>query len=560
MFHPRWVPFGISLVVLVGLLASPASANLAKCESKLFSTAQKLNVAVGKAMSKCSITARSKGINDKTADACEKSLAKVFNLNGLPGAGTINKTIKAVDKLFVQGKEVCTSEDLEALGLLESGVNAPGVNAQDFLVSALVVKSVDLASSAMFASVADLQESLTALVDITNCNTSRPNLCSFAAEQNPDCRVHACVLGPASNAYLQPGNVPVSLQNRVSTMQICQTPNTLLDLPVNLSSDYRALFLDASKTFRPPPVATGTNATICIDQIRAQGWCDCNGGGVPFEPDFCLDGRVNNNGGTCSNTSAFCLTDADCPKGTCSGPGVDGCGGDLANAKLVGSCVQPNGAPCEAGGTTRCYNSKTGGRCHPGTYRGEVVQNWGGASGPGDCMLLNTVAFRVLPPALCVNGGGGLLGTCTTTCNGGPCAPDVGCSGLGGVNCIDPKGADQRACTADDLFPPSAPTTVPFTTGSASTTIVDRLQNQGACSAGSTNVGMNCASNQDCDGGTCQGAVMLSTPRSFGPGTGLGCDALDSSSLSGLKFVGTFPALNVLLTFDTITEFELVCN
>lgn len=569
MLHVRIVGAGLIAFATLALAAAPASANLAKCESKLSAAAQKLNVAVGKALSKCSVTTRVKGASAKTGDVCEKNLAKVFNIGGSPGKGMVAKTLNAIDKLFVSGKEVCTADDLRALGHMESGFNAPGTRPQDFLASALVVRAVDLASTEMFANVADLQDSLTALVDLTDCNTQRPNLCTFAANQNPDCRVHSCVLSAISDvSYYQAngGTVPASLQNRVATLKFCQTPSTLLDLPVNLSSDFRAVFGDATRTFVPPPVGAGVNTTICIDQLRVQGWCDCVGDGAPFAPSSCLDARVNNNGGTCSTSGDFCLTDADCPsRGTCSNSGFDACFSNLAGARLPQHCTQPNGNACQDGGSTRCLDARTLGRCHSGTYTGERLQSWGGASTAGDCALISTVSFRILPPAICRNGSAQVLGSCTTVCNGGPCAADGPCLGLGGTQCIDPKGPDQRACTQDDLVPPSPPTTIPLTTGQSSVTVRDMLQTQGTCSLSSVNAGMGCATSADCNGGTCSGVVLVNPPnpnvsRTSAAGAKLSCGAYDSSALSGFRLVGSIPLVNLAVINDAIAEFELDCN
>lgn len=568
MMYPRQLGTALAVALVFSLAPGAASANIGKCEGRIYATAQKLNIATGKALSKCSLLTRAKGINPKTADSCEKNLAKVFNMGGPTGKGVVAKTIATIDKLFVPGKSTCTAAHLEQLGHMESGFNAPGVNPQDFLVSALVLRSVDLASNEIFAHVADFQETLTGLIDVTNCGSERPNLCSFVAHNNPDCRVHSCVLGATSDVnFFQGGGgtVPTALQNRILALKFCQAP-PLLDLPVDLSSGYRAVFGDASRTLAPPPMPLGTNSTLCIDQIRAHGWCDCLGSGDPLTPATCLDVRLHNNGGTCSTSGGFCLTNADCPgRETCNASGFDGCGQSVAGAGLPKYCTQPNGAACKDGGSTRCFDAKTLGRCHSGTPLGIPLRTWSGASTAGDCAVLSTITYRVLPPAICRNGSNQNLGFCTTICNGGPCAADAQCTGLGGTQCIDPKGPDQLACTADDLVASSPPVTVPLTTATSSVTMRDFMSTQGTCSVAAVNAGMGCATSADCNGGFCSAALLVSPPnpnasRVTGVGAKLSCGAYDSGSLSGFRLVGSLPLVNVPVIHDSIVEFELACN
>lgn len=602
------VAVGVAVLGLTAGGGQPAEGQLVKCEKNILKATTKLNSQVVKALTKCSAGIRKdaskKGITAKTADKCEKNLAKVFNIGGKPGKGAVNKALAAIDKSFRPGKEVCSVDDLNQLGLLSSGVNAPGGNTQDFMASALIMKEVDLATREVFANMADFQDLLTSLTDLTDCEglsavqnskectaaldpapcctaskkgECRPNLCTFQAAQNPDCRTHACRLSASSGATLLPAGIPVALQDRITTLSFCQSPATLLDLPVDFANDYRAVFVGASRTLVPPPTLPGLNVTVCVDQMRGQGWCDCNGGGAPFEPDFCLDHVTNFQGGACADSGDFCLTDDDCGRREeCVGTaGVDACGSPLANASQELNCQQPDGSPCTCDPAdlaciqgTECVNANNGGPCHPGTFNGQLAQSWAGASGAGDCVLLNTISFKLLPAAICSDGINP-VGICTTPCNGGPCAPDASCTNAGGVVCIDPKGADGVACTSDDLLPPGAPTTVPFTTGNSRTTLLNMAPagTEGSCSGSSLNPGMNCVSDQDCPGGACTGATLLPNVPidgvnsiGVGPGNGLSCGNYDSSSLSGLQLVGSFPATDGNQTGDTITTFTLDCE
>jgi len=544
------------------------AADVGKCEARLIKASAKVGIDVTKSLAKCTALARKAiaktgAVDAKSADGCEKNLAKVFNIGGLAGKGLINKTRATFDKLFVAGKEVCTSADLAQLGMLESGFNAPGAEPQDFAFSYLFLRQTQQSIAEVFGVAGDLQELISDMVALTDCGVARPNLCTFAAEQNPDCVTKSCVLSSTSNLTLHDNGLSATLQDKAATIQVCRAPATLGDLPIDFSSSFRAISV-ATSTRLGPTTLTGANATVCIDQLRAVGWCDCAGAGVPFKADSCRDHIGNDNAGVCSESADFCLVDADCPRGeTCSGPGVDDCGADLSGAKIDPDCVRAGTAADDCfDAPGRCIDGATLGVCHPGTYVGAQQATWGGASGAGDCTLLQTVSIRVLPPAVCVNGGGEALGACTTICAGpGACVADPVCAGLGGAQCLSPRGADAVACTADDLVQPGAPTTIVLSTGTTTSAIKDRLLTQGTCSGGSVNAGMNCATNLDCNGGTCGGAVALPSPASHvRAGAPLSCGALDSGNLSGLSMVGGFGWLNGVGTGDQTATLTLDCD
>lgn len=536
----------------LALLATPgrAPADVAKCESKLLSNAAKFGSNLSKSLQKCSAVGRAAvakfgAVDGVAADACEKNLAKIFNIGGLPGKGLVNKTRKSLDKLFVAGAEVCTGDDLARLGVLESGVNAPGTNPHDFVVSWLLLRETQRALDQVFAVSGDLQGLLDDMADLSDCDGAvlRPNLCTFTREQNPDCVVKTCNMSSSAKLQLPlTGGTTASLQDRPLTMQVCRAPATLLDLPLDFSDSFRLLDVGAATRLGPTSLL-GTNATVCIDQIRGSGWCDCSGAAVPFEPTTCSDHIANDNAGTCSVTGGFCLVDDDCPDrdDVCSAAPIDDCGASLADAAIEDTCVRGGtaGDDCQDG-TGRCIDRTTYGPCHSGTYRGAAVTGFAGASTAGSCMLQQTVSLRVLPAAICANGLGNPLGACTTVCAGpGPCAADATCTGIGGTQCLPSTGADGIACTRDDPGLPLPATTVALTTGTATVTNAGRLL-QGTCSGASVNAGMNCATDQDCNGGTCGGEVILAPQSTSVSGAGLTCPQLDGGQLGTLRLVGGF--------------------
>lgn len=562
----------------MALCAGSASADIGKCQSGLLKAGGKLHSAAKKNIEKALNTVRAKGASAKTADSAEKGLAKLFE------AG-IGKYKASVDGLFVTGEEVCTSDDLKQLGLLRSGFNAPGTNPQDYLVTALVLKEVDLAIQESQATVGDAQELLNSILDLTNCSgtsasttnaqctgagtpaaccveaeggTCRPWLCSFRAVQNPDCRQHACELSSSSTGSLNAGGtlgipIPISLVGDDNVLGICQAPAMLATvLPLNASSDIRVV---SGQSTRAVETSIPGLANVCVSNIRSQGWCDCSASppSGPTGITFCRDHITNDNTGT------------------------DDCGQAIDAAAAAEDCICSNGTPdCQA---TACAGLdcidgavSDGSRCHSGVVNGTLSETYSGASTTGDCMVLNTIAFTLLPVnGLCVAvsgpAAGSALGQCGSPCTTGavPCAPDVTCTALatafaGTGACFDARGADQTNCTRDDLVPPNAPTTVPFTTGTSTTMIMDLVAADGSCSGGS-NAGVNCADNDDCESGNCAGAAMYDDTVLLGPGAGLSsCSKLDASTLTGLKLVGSFPALDGAQTGDAETTFTLDCR
>lgn len=585
------------------LLLAPgkAAADIGKCETKLLKATSKLSSNLSKSLGKCSSLARKAvanlgSVDAKSADGCEKNLFKIFNMGGDEGGGVVGKTLAGIASLY---PETCTDDDLANLGHLISGLNAPGVEATDFMASAMVMREVDLATAEVFANIGDLQKTMADFVAITDCSLERPNLCSFAAAQSPDCRVHACHMSSSGRVSLSAG-LQGSLQNKVSTVEFCQAPSALVSLPVDFSSDYRVLFTEASRSLAPAPTLPGLNITVCIDQLRGEGWCDCTGNAVPTTVTLCQDRNANDNGGTCSGSGAFCLSAADCASGqTCSAGATDDCGGVLADAVANDvNCGCTNGVSCLDDTCTSselCVDGEALGTCQTGTRVGQVVETWSGSSTAGDCVLQQSIGFKFVPAGICVDGANNTLGICNTVCAGpGNCAADAVCTSLGGTQCLATRGADLTACTADDLVLPSAPTTISFTTGTSQTTIRDMVTagNEGVCNSNSINNGTNCISSQDCIGakcngganngavcsipadcpsGTCQagacsgaistGGIVPGTNQiTVGPGSVMSCAGYDSSSLANWTLVGSLPLLNFMGTGDTIASVTLDCQ
>src|SRR5262249_3292067 len=126
----RWgVSLGVAAAVAM-LSASSASADVGKCQKKLDGLALKLMICKIKAFEKCADSiraAQTKGVPvaAKAGPGCEKSLFKVYNLGGAAPGGCVFKFLSAALALTDATGGPCTTADLEQLGHLVSGVNAP---------------------------------------------------------------------------------------------------------------------------------------------------------------------------------------------------------------------------------------------------------------------------------------------------------------------------------------------------------------------------------------------------------------------------------------------------
>jgi len=591
----RFTRSAIGLMVGASILlsGSTAFALLDKCQATLEKNGLKLMIAANKALTKCEDTIR-KGVlkgdpAHKAAVGCEKALAAVLGVSGgvpaapLPEKTKIGKFIAAVAK--ADGKGTCNEADLFALGHLISGISAPGTRGptctdaitpctNDSMCPAgfscpgssnwaqywLVWAKLKLAWLEQIFEVGDT----TALLDVaieagpdavpacdpatgkgcgTDCTGAppanhvfRPNLCNFSALKFPQCRIHSCNLSAAAGASIQPLGLPVGLSNKKLTLQLCK-PLTGTPAVAGVATTFRPVIGDPGRGFQPPavvPISGGIR--VCIDQVRSQGWCDCGGGGVPFEPTACQDHVQNDNVGTDDCGDAVGTTgEPDC----------------VCGAPAAATCA----APCVA-----CVNSEDGSRCHPGTVNGSPVPTIAGASVVGSCSVFNTISLKLVPQGICLNAMLQPIGTCTT---GGP-GPDAGCAatppiaGGPGVACADADGADGVTCTADDLIPPAAATSIPFTTGTSTSLVADAVAVQGSCSG----TMMNCATDADCTSPeTCGGETLTTLSFSAGPGSGISCAAMEASQLAGWNIVGSFPALDGAGGLnDTVTTFSLACE
>lgn len=165
-----------------------------------------------------------------------------------------------------------------------------------------------------------------------------------------------------------------------------------------------------------------------------------------------------------------------------------------------------------------------GSPCFPGTQVGPVKVTTVGATGAGDCVILNSTSFTTVSPG-----------------NVGP---------------------DTAPCTNDDTAPRAAIATTPFTTGNAQASLLDAVLSAPGSCAGNPN--HECVTDADCATSagvdTCTGIVtddIVAGPLSGGPLP----DVLQAqtSTLSNLKLVGAFPAAGGSLG-DLVTDFTIECQ
>lgn len=478
---------GSSALAAAGFLvsANTAQADLAKCGKKLEGIELKMASTITKALNKCLDAARGGDTGADLASACDGAIGKA---NAAVAKNTSSDPA-ALGKIQGLSPATCTNEDLITLGLGASGVNSPGTgNAANFAATYLAKRAEQTAWSLALATGADARNLMDSAVAASAANPTAcdgaacANLNAYSAAQQPACRTHACELTAMSGATLQPLGVPVTLGNRIFPLDVCTLPST--GLPVTAPT--QLLSAGVVKTFDPPPtIPLSPVITVCVQQLRGAGWVDCSGLGVATNPTLCRDHNVN--------------TDAEAPDDECTGAAAVGATADACTA------VSP-GCP------------------HTGVENGKLSQTFAGASVLGDASLNSITQFKLLPAGVCLTGA---------TPNGGTCTPPstMGCP-MGSTLCIPTTGADGTACTGDDLLAPNSPTTVPFTTGTATATIYDYSNTDG-----------------------------VTQTFNIGPGTPIAsCGAMAASNLTGLKLVGAFPALDGATTSDTITTLSIECQ
>jgi hypothetical protein len=305
----KFTRFGISMMVgaSIVLTGSTAFAALDKCQATLEKNGLKLTTSAVKALNKCKDSIRKgqlKGADtNAAAGACEKALGAVLGLpGGVPLAPEAAKTkvgkfLSAVAKADAKG--TCNEADLFQLGHLITGQQAPGTTrgpmctdevtactqdadcpegescpgSTDWAQYWLVWAKLKLAWIEEIFEVGDTVQVLTAAIEAgpsdecdqekgkgcgTDCTGApasdevyRPNLCSFNQLTFPQCRVHSCNLDAASGGAVEPLGVPVQLDGRKVTLQLCRA----LPLPgLPVSTTFRPIIGDPGRGFQPPPI------------------------------------------------------------------------------------------------------------------------------------------------------------------------------------------------------------------------------------------------------------------------------------------------------------------
>lgn len=246
----------------------------------------------------------------------------------------------------------------------------------------------------------------------------------------------------------------------------------------NLEPDFLYLINSPGKTLRAvvPPGLPLVGA--CVQVVRSEGWCDCKGAASPITQlpvnfNLCSDSRITQCTKRCTGgTHSACNTNGDCSSqvpsaGTCNA--TKSCNGTSTPACTKDSdCTAPIttdacGVAVDPGKTDDTY---------PGTLNGGTTLAPSGQSAAGDCVDLVSAQFTIM-----------------TT------APDLG--------------PDQVPCSQDDFAAPTAPFSLPLTTGSASATLLDAL-----------NVPGGCLKSGHCSGGN-KGQCIIGGPACSGlsPGT-----------------------------------------
>ena len=536
----------VVLAVVVGLAllfnAGTSHAQNARCMQGIEKADLKWLVAAKQALSKCKIALlKDKAASDsgqdpvgqgadpdcgKAVGVCEKILAKLF---GKADA----KFLAAWGELFAKG--TCTPADLVASGHLTSPAQAPGAATQDWVSHWLKWAKWKLAIKEILFEYADFfndiqREKRECHIDCPAGTTGTPaveggpypNFCLL----NLNCEEHECELSAASNTTTSLGGGALTVTRFLvgsTVFEVCKVKD-----PFNFDPGFYYIISEPARTIGP--VDLSIFGTVCIDVVKSEGWCNCTGApvAIPDSMNFCQDHIATSGAVTCPGTATgpntvegpcFC-TDPNGVKATQCGPGVSFC---------------PAGQ--------FCGSTVSGGECHPGTTNSAVFVNSTGVALNGACINLNTISFTRLP-------AGGNCG------NGKPAS----------------FGPDCTPCTADDTIPPAAPASIRFTTGAASAQVLDAVLAEGTCS-NPLDSNTRCIEKANCGANpndTCVGAII--NPNDSLPGlTGVridpntpGCPDLEAGNLSGLSFVGAFPALDSSGGLgglgDVISTFTLTCQ
>ncbi|MFI5394450.1 MAG: hypothetical protein ACHQ9S_02855 [Candidatus Binatia bacterium] len=301
--------------------------------------------------------------------------------------------------------------------------------------------------------------------------TKRPNLCSFNAE----CNFRTCnapgSFGNLTAGSLGGGNAGIFLPGQQS-LGVCQTAPTASrgygqGAGENLGTAPGTVYVTGSDVGSLKPVSVAGTTLVCVNQLGAEGWCDCGGGGGNKNVSYCQDRLASQcQGGHCTDVCDTLTT-------TCTLGG----GGCTSNADCVSGTACTSNADCP----DKCGNNPvTGFTTNPdsdfvGTQVGPAVPSFGGGSANGDCMILETTQFKQLTIAI-----------------------------------PSELGSDGLPCTPDDQKAPGAPVTVPLTTGSSTSTmhnaVLGTATPYGLCDG---NAATECIDGNDCKGCnlTCAGGL-----------------------------------------------------
>jgi hypothetical protein len=623
----RGISLAAGLSLFVVLSPSSALADLTRCHSALQSEIARLDSDIRRAIESCAAAirrARDGGDHlSRAADQCDRSLMKVYNAAQAPGRSSLERFRDNIERLHPRK---CSDADLLAMGYFVPGINAPGrrgpclesgkpcardgecTGTNDFcpgamgdVIRRLATQVDDGARRAQLQILPDLAELIAAALDLrpgasnefgtddcsrppaagplTPNHRQRPNLCMLKTLF--PCVARQCTLSLDSKVVLSPLGIPISLASRTVPLEVC-TPSdatsvghcvcsggaaggcvagracaddfdcgtTATAAAGTCSPDVLYLSVGSQGMLPPSVIPLAPPITTCVEMLAFQGWCDCGTGsggqGAPFMPQLCADHVIDGAGkDDCGPSAAILAAEDDC-----------------ACASINGVTQSPPQPPCTTPGCDSCVHSDGSARCHSGTRNSPPHEAWSGASAANDCAFKGTLRLSFLPPAFCRDGGGAVRGVC-----GAPGPPDAGCTALGGVKCVDPRGANKTACDGDDDTPWTLfPVRAAMTTGTSAARVADWVMSEGVCTASGN---LNCIEDRNCPApATCAGATfgcgsgpaLNDCQVGVGPGGGISCSDLRAGSLAGWKLVGSVPRLDQPALGDALVQLTLECE
>jgi hypothetical protein len=488
----QWGAATAVALLVNGSVAHAALPDLRLCQLTVELETNKFEQAVALSLRLCADKIRGAQILNTPAamqaavNLCEAKFKLIWDVQGLTAGDKVTKFKAKMDALFngPPGPPFkCDPTFLLKLGHFQSPSQAPGSpSAGSWMATSLLNSASAAALNQEIAQVGDAMSLIAAAQTFSNVDCSQPVTCLYSGTNN--CRPNLCKFG------LECFEHACTLTASSATVNTAFLPSIVATLSGR--SPFGICVLSKGGKFANLGAGYGDSGF----QYSISG------------PSKTLDPVVLGSVATVcvyvNRAEGYC---------NCGGAGVFPKNVNICQDRIVQAGTEPVNDQC---GSLSSLASPETQNPYAGTKVGLPKLNLSGTQGTGDCLNLFTTQFAIIT---------GTCGTCSGCC-----------------------GADGLPCTSDDLIVPQAPASVPLTTGTATTTLFEAVASAGGCSGdfGAT----SCVEDSNCTGAAapfCNTPSPVLTTLTAGPVTGTVpgapvCAKFDASTMSGVKFVGAFPA------------------